>query len=905
MAEGIGSSIGKGLVDQIEARKKIVSKKEGRTSEDLLYLNSKTAWIRLSSGVNTITDEETQQFREQLGRKQINGNNQLAGTNILQGGLLDPNRGLREGINLSTAYNQQTAYNNRVDNTGIRPMPGITGFSVASKNTYGTLREAEIKISVWTLEDFEMIERIYLRPGFTMLVEWGHSLYVKNNGSIEKNIRTVGNKFFRNGISMSQILKEISEIREESDYNYEGMIGYVKNFSWSYQPTGEYQCSVSIISTGEILDSLKVRVSPELRGIDKKEFSPSSDDQGKEQRKSPYHFFFNKLEKVVSPVFTRTTLNIYSKDLGSRLEDFTGFYREVEAEDHPDAPWYGDKKIKHYWLPLRVYLDIFNKYVTQVDLSKDKTSPDYATVKFNTDYTKSSKFLTIPEHFSIDPTVCALAHKHKKPIEVSGEAFGEIIPIHSRIESYPPENEYDDVLNILVASPFVKGIMDAALGEDYESSKGITEIFKEILSGINTALGGINDLDLYFDEDENTYYVIDRNNTARETPPQLTVAGIGSVFTNVGIESKITNNIGSQIAIAAQGSSQTFTENVENILRWNPNVIDRLKPLKELTEKDEEGQEALKESKEKEYKEWYKDVVNFFGEFNGTGYEDSDMQAAKTMHKEYINYRLYYFNTTEGNTPPGLVPVELSLQLEGLGGFKVGQSFAIASGILPAKYQDKFGYIITGLDHSVENNRWLTSIKTQFYLIEKQKPQGIPAGQKPPFQAIDPDRRSTIPTSKVTGGTTKVIDGVTYKNGQIPEDKLRFINNWQSYKGAIGSDKGRIRLFDKASRALDQLLAAAEAQNIKFKINGAYRTYDDQVVVKQKYGANAATPGTSNHGFGLAVDFAAGPGLRKLNSRDLQYKWLLVNANKYGFRRLPWTPAKGEDWEAWHWIYQA
>jgi hypothetical protein len=220
-------------------------------------------------------------------KEYIKGSNILAGTNILQGGLLDPNRGLREGITTSTTYNQQTAYNNRANSTGIRPMPGITGLTIASKNTYGTLREAEVKISVWTLEDFEMVERIYLRPGFTMLLEWGHSLYVRNTGNVERDVKTVGNKFFRDGISMSQVLAEIADLREQTDYNYEGMIGYVKNISWNYLPTGAYECTVSIISTGEILDSLKIRINPVIRGIDPGEFAPASDDEGKEQRESP------------------------------------------------------------------------------------------------------------------------------------------------------------------------------------------------------------------------------------------------------------------------------------------------------------------------------------------------------------------------------------------------------------------------------------------------------------------------------------------------------------------------------------------------------------------------------------------------------------------------------------------
>jgi hypothetical protein len=53
-------------------------------------------------------------------------------------------------------------------------------------------------------------------------------------------------------------------------------------------------------------------------------------------------------------------------------------------------------------------------------------------------------------------------------------------------------------------------------------------------------------------------------------PPELKLAGIDSVFTDVSINSSITSNISSQISIAAQGSTQNSSENVENILRWNP-----------------------------------------------------------------------------------------------------------------------------------------------------------------------------------------------------------------------------------------------------------------------------------------------------------------------------------------------
>lgn len=908
MAEGVGSKISNEVVAQIEARKAIVGKKTGRTSDDLLYLNSKTGWIRLSSGVNTITEEEADQFLEQEGRIEIIGDSRLAGYNVLQGGILNPNRTLREGIDTSPtttaediSLSNKAAYQNRVNSTGIRPMPGITGLSVQSKNTYGTLREAEVKIMVWTLEDFEMIEKIYLRPGFTMLLEWGHTLYVTNGGSVEKNIKTVGNKFFRPGITMSQILDEIVDFRKSSDYNYEGMIGYVKNFSWNYRPDGGYECSVNIISTGEILDSLKMRINPKLK-IEAEEFAPKSSEKGKEQQKSPFHFFFNALEPITSPKFTREDLSGTSPNLYKNLQDFTGYYREVESEDHPDSAWYGDKNIKHYWMPLRVYLEAFNKYIVPVDNTKSQTDPNYGITKFNVDYTKSTKFLTVPEHFSIDPTICVLARKHKKPDVVAGDVFGEVDVVVNNLVK--PTNDYDDVLNILVASPFVKGILDAAFGEDYESEKGSTEIMQEILGGINTALGGINDLSISYEEEieGGTFFIIDRNNTPRDVPPTLTLAGIDSIFTNISISSKISNEIGSNIAIAAQGSAQNFSENVENILKWNPNVIDRVRPTKDDRTKNIEGKAEVAKEQEIDKEEWYEDVVSFFVEFNGRGYKDSDMQAAKTQHKDYIKYWLYYNNYQEGNPPPGLVPVELSLQLEGIGGMKIGQSFKIKSGILPAKYQDKFGYIITGLGHSIENNRWLTDIKTQFYLTEGGKPKGIPAGQSRTGAVVDYAEAKPTPTSTAGGGTSKTIEGTKYKNGEIPEDKLRYINNWKKYVGAIQSDGGRIRLYTKASRALDDLLAAAETARITFKINSAYRTLQDQQRVRAKNctpsgvcNPPTARPGTSNHGFGIAVDFANKNGA-KLSEGMAEYKWLAANGPSYGFRRIRS--------EAWHWEYQ-
>jgi hypothetical protein len=712
MAGGIGSPVSAAVATQIEKRQAVVSKTNGRTNQDLLYLNSKTGWVKLSSGVNTITQAESDQLRIQKGRQDIKGDSTDASYNILQGGVLHPNRGLREGIDLSGYYNEAAAYNNRKDSTGIRPMPGITSMNVKSKNTYGTLREADVKFVCWTLEDFELMEKLYLRPGFSMLLEWGHSLYIDNSGTLIKNIETIPEDFFSNGVSMAGVLKGISDLRINSNYNYEGMVGYCKNFSWDYLSNGGYECSVSIISTGEILESLALRFDPQLR-IDKNDFEDAESETGKEERKSVLHFFVSKIDSIKTSKITKQDLSAKSPSLTEKLQDFTAYYSAVEIEK-----WFWDKDQPITWVSLRTVLDVFNTSVSLLDGTKADNSPDRTYAKFNIDYTKSSKFLTSDEHFSVDPVVCVLPQKDRNEYAV-------VTAVHDNTGTLPESSTPDDVLNIYITTGFLKAKLDEALDADGKLGKSMSDIMETVLEGINTALGGINDLGLSFDEEDQggTWYIVDRNNTPAETiaaMPIFTLAGIGSVFTDIGISSKISNEIGSNIAIAAQGTTQNYSENVENILRWNPGVVDRLRTTKDTSNKVKDGIQAVEDDRVERQEKWLDTLKTFFEDFNGSGYDEDDMQTAKTMHAEWTVENVVKKNRTQKKQPlPGIVPVELTFKTDGIGGFKIGEAFRIASGILPSKYQDKFGYIITGLEHSIgTNQRWETSVTTQFFVIE-------------------------------------------------------------------------------------------------------------------------------------------------------------------------------------------
>ena len=72
-----------------------------------------------------------------------------------------------------------------------------------------------------------------------------------------------------------------------------------------------------------------------------------------------------------------------------------------------------------------------------------------------------------------------------------------------------------------------------------------------------------------------------------------------------------------------------------------------------------------------------------------------------------------------------------------------------------------------------------------------------------------------------------------------------------------------------------------------------YRSYADQVQATIDYSGGAATPGTSNHGYGTAIDFS----LRNTNYIN-EFNWLEQNGINYGYP--DWLKSRNE---SWHWNY--
>jgi hypothetical protein len=150
---------------------------------------------------------------------------------------------------------------------GINAMPGITGFNVKSRNM-GSLREVTVNIRANNENQFKIIDNLYCRIGYTMFLEWGNSQYFNNSGGYisvnDDNAPSLiptflTKKYGLNEVSCpSKFLEYIEKNRERSYGNYDAFFGRVKNFSWEFNQAGYYEITLSLISWGDIIESLGV-----------------------------------------------------------------------------------------------------------------------------------------------------------------------------------------------------------------------------------------------------------------------------------------------------------------------------------------------------------------------------------------------------------------------------------------------------------------------------------------------------------------------------------------------------------------------------------------------------------------------------------------------------------------------
>jgi D-alanyl-D-alanine carboxypeptidase len=142
----------------------------------------------------------------------------------------------------------------------------------------------------------------------------------------------------------------------------------------------------------------------------------------------------------------------------------------------------------------------------------------------------------------------------------------------------------------------------------------------------------------------------------------------------------------------------------------------------------------------------------------------------------------------------------------------------------------------------------------------------------------------------VSDGSSRCgTDTVNYPNGLLPASALCPLYT------APGQSLRR-----EATMAFDAMSSAYQRQTgSELCVTDSYRSYAEQVAVKAVRKGFAATPGSSQHGLGLALDLCGGV----QNFSAPAHLWMQRNAPLYGWFHPAWAEPSGALPEPWHWEF--
>lgn len=816
MGEFLGESISKDVVDQLARRSKFADKSNSVLEDGFKvqqFLSSRGVWIRLISSVNEVDSIEELEKDDTLttspfehsrytaepdntrvaidlsnlaelavgteveppskGRhivRNIKSNSTLAKQFVLSGGELEWNGSKfvpREGVNFKEEPNR-AAYN-FTDTYGSRPMPGITSFDIKCKNRFCSIREANITFNVWSLEDFKAIQKLYFRPGYSVILEWGDSYYIDENEDIVEALQSEKpvdvNKFFSNG-TFKELETILKDKKDAYGTSYDSFIGYVTNFNWSFRKDGGYDCSIKVVSKGSILESLTVEKSVSFNT----DVAVAQKGDNDYRNKSAFHYLLGtftdntyqyseegidfrdgRLFTILKDVPLKTFLKGY---------DFVNDFQEQESKDMPVAMinvdtvlegvnWRGKEidngeRTKTFFITLRSFLRILNTYY----LPKNQENN---ALEFKFDTLSKNRYLTFTNHFSINPLQCFLPKttiqkelKFKKygdpdsPLTVNNSFH--IDPLSSDLQSFYKIGTDQEILNIGVSLNTVVEELDKILVKRGPlENKNLYDLIKNILQIINENLGDVNDLDIQIDED-NVATLVDRNYTYFEEygnldltkPRNLKLSGITSLVENLDVQSTISSQLSSQIAISAQSDVGPDGQINLSLLGWNKGLIDRFTPVRTTTFiPSQEDTYPLNYDEKRET--FISRCIKIFRQINHIrGSAGGEGSRTPIFHRKFFNEEKdtisallaeFKLRTREAllselagkeKPLPGLIPITLSFTVDGISGFKIGQSFLIGKPeepfpLLPEVYS-VYSYVITGVEHKVQNNKWFTTV---------------------------------------------------------------------------------------------------------------------------------------------------------------------------------------------------
>jgi len=783
MSNIVGNPFKPFVTKQINTRQEVLSTTL-RNNKFLKYV-SKTPWLRMASAVD-IND------RDKLSSLNIDayGGSEAAKQFVLQGGSLAVNRvaledevsytslGAKFGVATDNSIINQNSYGFGGSDFGKTPMPGLTSVTVQDYNR-GAIRKAKVDFTCTNLQQFEIINTLYMRVGYNVLIEWGHSVYLDNEGIILPRIdfNTPAFTSFFEGKGTSTLLKNIRQEVENTDGNYDAFMGRVTNFNWKFI-NGVYECSVIVLTQGDVIESLKVNTSfnittsPDIpppippntefvqTGLGPNEgFSTftgdtvftndatsttvgsdgltasqraqleiidgesSKDENTTEETIEPIipAFIKGKDSNIISNIiynnYVKLTANPKDNDNTIKSNGFTNFLKFADGNNN-----------EYFYISLGALLSLIESNNLLYDSSAK--SP---IINIDSNYT-TNFCARFPEQVSTHWDKCYIPYKvfnAKRSKYVDNLIIDELLGTQDK--RYDAKNYTGRLMCILLNANFINSLLVSNIDDSGDIS--IKDFLGTLLTEVQNSIGGINDFQIGYDYTTNSLKIYDNSplvcsQLVNKTKPEVTKFqsyGVqknqaASFLLDINIESSLSSNIANMLAAGAQTNGNQIGENATAFSLWNQGLVDRVRKTNlDKQTFDNSRNDEIASSLQQQFLNNKDRIYNILRNINSKVSSNEDLRACSAINRDFAQYYLgEATKSTIGNTKMGLpgnffIPFNLGLNMDGLSGMRLFDAFSITNEVLPSLYTDALQFIINGINHSITDAGWTTSLSSQTY----------------------------------------------------------------------------------------------------------------------------------------------------------------------------------------------
>jgi hypothetical protein len=391
-------------------------------------------------------------------------------------------------------------------------MPGIISAEIQTE-TRGSIKRATVRIQANNRAQFDVVDLLYMRLGYTVLLEWGNSSFFDNDGGYERDNPYSLEEDFLNGyytsgdetpdLTYSNILSIIEQNRLDSNGNYDALFAKVVNFSWKFTKEGKYDITINLISLGDVIESLKSNV---LYG-GKNEYVTST---------------LEKIAKTIGAIDKNPIISFrYAHEIG---EFFYQIYTKLEAASNSDnagavyipdevdsygyAPYYKQLFIggdSVYYIKLGYFLQwLQDNIIYNID-----NDPFRKIIEIDTSVS-SNIISIIPNQVSSDLRICTFSNKYNsQTVGFSDQGadpdtvtYFTTIPNSSFTHNYGTDNQYGYLMNAYFSLEYILGEIDNR--KDKNGKTSVYDLLTALCDGWNQSTGNYNKLEVTINPETNT-----------------------------------------------------------------------------------------------------------------------------------------------------------------------------------------------------------------------------------------------------------------------------------------------------------------------------------------------------------------------------------------------------------------